>query len=150
MVKMKSKIYVVIPLILLVVVFAPLFSSCKNLTGPSTIENVHWESIDGPELSFDYINYDDSFGTLTYNNEVKEIYFSWINYEVGYAVFSPNYIEFINTIGVDDEKPWTTYLNGQYKDFDSNNLTITILISYDNIFDNEYTEIHLQGTRIAE
>ena len=141
----------------LIISFAILFllpaivflGGCET-NGPDNYENVHWESIVGPELSFDYINYDDSFGTLTYNGETIEIYFGWFDNETAFCVYSPNYIEFVNTIGVDDEIPWTTYFGGDFKDFDRNNLTITLIVKYDSLFNNEYTEIHLQGTRITE
>jgi len=146
MVKIKSKIYIVIPLILLVVVFAPLFSSCKNLNGPSTIENVHWESVDGPELSFNYINYDDSFGTLTYNNETMEIHFIWNDSAIAFIVVSQDY----QTDNTSEETNYSVYFTGIYEDFDRDNLTITLIIQFDYIFNNEYTEIHLQGTRITE
>ena len=147
MVKIKSKVYLVIPLIILVVVFVPLFSSCKNLNGPGNYENVHWESTDGPELSFNFINHEDSFGTLICNNETIEIYFGWFDYEMAFGVYSTN---FTGRITDPDNIPWTTYFCGSFKDFDRNNLTITLEIKTDYIFDNEYTEIHLRGTRITE
>ena len=147
MVKIKSKIYIVIPLILLVVVFAPLFSSCKNLNGPSTIENVHWESVDGPELSFDYINHDDRTGVLIHDEQEIQIMFVWLDYCMGFGVYSTDYT---GSFTDPDNIPGTVYFEGLYNDFDRTNLTITLEIKTDYIFDNEYTEIHLQGTRITE
>jgi len=147
--KVKQKELLISVAILFLLPAIVFFGGCET-NGPSNYENVHWESVDGPELSFDYANHDDSFGTLTYNGETIEIYFGWFDNETAFCVYSSNYIELVNTIGVGDEIPWTTYLGGKFKDFDNQNLTITLEIKTDYIFNNEYTEIHLQGTRITE
>jgi len=138
----------------LIIAFAILFllpaivflGGCET-NGPDNYENVHWESTDGPELSFNFINHEDSFGTLICNNETIEIYFGWFDYEMAFGVFSPDYTgSFTDPNDIHE----TTYFLGKFKDFDIQNLTITLIIQFDYIFNNEYTEIHLQGTRLTE
>jgi len=144
--KVKQRRLTIIFTILFLFPVIAFFGGCET-NGPNNYENVHWESIDGPELSFDYINSDDSFGTLTYNNETIEIYFGWFDYEMAFGVFSTDYI---GSFTDPNEIHETTYFCGKFKDFDNQNLTITLIIQFDYIFNNEYTEIHLQGTRITE